>query len=493
MTTLLLNDVVNVTVEVSPVAAVRSGFNLGLIIGNSSVISTADRIKIYTGLSAMIADGFLSSDPEYMAAQLYFSQLPKPTRVAIGCWNDAAEGGETALTAVTDCRIKNTDWYVCTVCGASEADIVNIAAYIEAAEPKSAYFYTTDSAAVLTGIALTVGHETGAADPSTDISAGSATTFKIAVDGDVSDSPSYQSITLTVTGLNTGALIAAAMQTAIRAKSGSYAGVTVAFTGGIYVITSGITGVRSKVRVAVGTANDVAAVLKIGAANAAVDTDGVGSIMLELQGKEYRRSLGQYSTETDAVAAIIGYAMGANTGTTNSAYTLAYKSEVGITAEVLTAAEVIVIKGQNGNVYINRGGTYNLFEQGIMADGTHFDEVIGLDMLVNDIQLAVLDLLTGVRKVPQTEDGVTMLVETITGPCEDAQDRGFIAPGVWNAADILSLTRGTMLSQGYLILSESINSQSEADRSSRIAPPIYVAVKLAGAIEFAIIEILVNR
>lgn len=370
MATLPLNDIVNVIVQISPVAAARSGFNLGLIIGATNVIPPGERVRLYSNLTALIEDGFKSSDPEYIAAQLYFSQNPKPNRVAIGRW-DNSEPGETVTDAVTACRVKNTDWYACIICGANKQNILDTAGYIEVAEPKSVFFYTTADA---------------------DVKAGTE-----------------------------------------------------------------------------------------------------GNVMDILKKLSYMRTLGQYSATADAAAAIMGYAMGANTGLANSAYTLAYKREVGVAPDDLTLTEITTIKGQNGNVYINRGNTYNLFEQGIMANGTHFDEVINLDKLANDIQLAVLDLLTGVTKIPQTEDGIAMIVNAINGPCKDAVNKGFIAPGVWNAPGILSLQTGDTLSQGYLILSESIDDQDEAARSARIAPPIYVPIKLAGAIEFVTIEILVNR
>lgn len=369
MPTLPLSDIVNISVVLSPVATVRSGFNLGLIVGVSTHISASDRVKIYTSTDGMVADGFLSSEAEYKAATLYFAQNPKPTKVAIGRWDTT--GSETALQAITACRAKNPDWYACYLCGVVKADILAIAPYIESASPESAYFYTTADADVLAGTA--------------------------------------------------------------------------------------------------------------------------GNVMLSLKALGYKRTIGQYSTSPDAAVAIMGYAMGANTGLANTAYTLAYKAEVGVTPEVLTADQVTLLKGQNGNVYINRGNTYNLFEQGIMANGMHFDEIINLDMLVNDIRLAVMDLLTGVAKVPQNEGGVTLLISAITGPCNSARDRGFLSPGIWGAAPILGLNTGDTLSQGYLILAEKISSQSVSDRSSRIAPPIYVPVKLAGAIEFVNIQINVNK
>jgi len=122
----------------------------------------------------------------------------------------------------------------------------------------------------------TAGYETGAASPSTDISGGSATTFKIQNDGD----DTARSVTLTLTGLNTGVLIAAAVQAGIRALAGIYAAVTCTFTGGVYVITSGTTGTASKVRITAGASNDVAAALKIGAANGAIATDGTSTPIL---------------------------------------------------------------------------------------------------------------------------------------------------------------------------------------------------------------------
>ena len=493
MSTLPLSDIVNISVVVSPAATIGSNFNLGLIVGTSTIISASDRVKVYTGLSDMINAGFTSIMPEYKAAQIYFSQSSQPTQIAVGRWDKT--GSETEVQAVTACRQKNTDWYACYLCNATKTNIEAISAYVEAAQPSSVFFYTTVDSDVLAGTdgnimkvlkaagymrsigqysssgdILTAGKEASAGSPSTDISGTTSPTFKIAVDGDVTS----HSLTLTPAGLNTGILIAAAMQVAIRALSGAYAAMTVTFTNNVYVITSGTVGINSKVRITNGATNDVAAALKIGAANSAVDTDG------------------SY-TSGDAAVAIMGYAMGANTGLANTAYILAYKAEVGATPELLTEDQITIINNQNGNYYINRGNTSNMFQQGVSANGTHFDELINLDMLKSDIQLAVINLLTGVSKVPQTESGVTLLISVIAKACNKAKDRGFLAPGVWNAPSILSLNTGDALSQGYIILAASIASQSEDDRANRIAPPIYVCVKLAGAIEFVTIQVNVNR
>ena len=116
MTTLPLSDIVDVSVNVGPVAQVRTNFNLGLIIGQSTIISASDRVKTYSKLGDMTADGWTGNEPEYLAAQLYFSQTPQPGHIAVGRWVNTGETPETAVAAVTACRNTNAEWYACTVC-----------------------------------------------------------------------------------------------------------------------------------------------------------------------------------------------------------------------------------------------------------------------------------------------------------------------------------------------------------------------------------------
>lgn len=229
------------------------------------------------------------------------------------------------------------------------------------------------------------------------------------------------------------------------------------------------------------------------------DTDGIFAL---LKAKGYRRSFGQYcgrSDTPDAVAATMGYAMGQNRGTYNSAYTLAYKNLPGVTTDDLTETQVEYVCGSstttgvNGNVYVTRADSYDVLQQGLMADGTHFDEIINLDMLKNDIVLSIMDLLVSTPKIPATEAGVTAITNVIGTACDKYVTTGFIAPGVWRGGDVLDLTNGTALANGYLIQSGSVDDQSAADRDARKSPPIYVCVKTAGAIEFVTVEVDVNR
>jgi hypothetical protein len=368
-TTLPLTPIVNITYSLSGVSAPRANFNLGLIIGTSTVISNTDRVRVFSSVSEMITSGFSTSSPEYLAAVQYFSVSPAPTQVAIG---RQVSGTETPLQAVQACRAVNNDWYMVYVPSASNTDHVAIANYIEAlTEPYSTYILQSS-------------------------------------DNDVKNN----------------------------------------------------------------VANNLFATMKTA---------------------NFNRTLGIFSTSAHAAAALMGIPMSLTSDLTNSAYTLAFKSLPGTQPEQLTTQQVNNIEGNNGNVYINRGGFYEVTEKGTMFSGTFFDEVIYRDKLVNDIQLNVMDLIYNSPKIPQTEDGMASVRAVVANACEKMRQIGFISGGTWKGQTILTLKLGDELPNGYRVLSDAISSQSQSDRSNRIAPNIYVAILLAGAIHSVLIKVSVNR
>lgn len=114
--------------------------------------------------------------------------------------------------------------------------------------------------------------------PSTDISGGSDNALKIAVDKNPAVTAS-----VTVTGLNSGALIAAAFQTSINnalAAAEQGARVDVEYASSLYKITSRLKGARSSVVVTAAGANNVADNLKLGVANSGVEVAGAKGLQL---------------------------------------------------------------------------------------------------------------------------------------------------------------------------------------------------------------------
>lgn len=369
MSTLPLDDIVNVSINIGASTTIRTNFNVALIVGNSSIIKPEERVKTYSKISEMISDGWKGNEPEFLAAQIYFSQVPKPIKVAIGLWDK--KSGETAVQAISACRICNSEWYTGYVCELSKDETIEVAKFIESASPSSTFAYST------------------------------------------SDSE--------------------------------------------------------------------------------VQENKKGNLVEQLKELSLRRTIGQYSTINHSIIAAIGFAMGANTQTANSAYTLKFKEEIGIKPEALSSTQKTSLKMNNCNVYVNRGSVYNLFEDGVMADGTPFDEILNSDILTNNIQLSVINALQSNSKISQTDPGMDNLLNYITAPLEKARSIGFIAPGVWKGQPILSVKKGDVLPRGYLVLSDSIDSQSQADREARKSPPIYVLAKLAGSLEGISISVNVGK
>jgi hypothetical protein len=121
------------------------------------------------------------------------------------------------------------------------------------------------------------GHHLSGEDPATNLTAEVDTSFLIAVDEDV-DAEEFKLVQLDNTSLDSGAAIAAEMETKIQALGGIYAAVTVAYqtTPNHLKITSGTKGTGSKVAVTNAPSKDVCDELKIG--DDGVSTDGTGNV-----------------------------------------------------------------------------------------------------------------------------------------------------------------------------------------------------------------------
>ena len=85
--TLPITDFVQVNVNAAPASVAPKPFNQGLIIGPSAVIPSIGanaRLRQYASVAGMTTDGFTGSEPEEIAATIYFSQSPPPAFVWIG-------------------------------------------------------------------------------------------------------------------------------------------------------------------------------------------------------------------------------------------------------------------------------------------------------------------------------------------------------------------------------------------------------------------------
>ena len=188
----------------------------------------------------------------------------------------------------------------------------------------------------------------------------------------------------------------------------------------------------------------------------------------------------------------MGYAMGATTGLRDSAFTLKFKQVIGAEPSNLKSADVNKFEAANANLYVRRRKSQ--FEQGLCVNGNWTDEQLNTDKLVYDIVASAYDLLYSVPKVDQSEAGHTDIANALSQACEQAKKIKFIAQsGKWRKKSILDLKRGDTVPNGYLILWEPVDEQSDYDREQRKSQPFYICVVLAGAIHCIVVKVTVSR
>ncbi|MEA5104683.1 DUF3383 family protein [Pantoea sp. S18] len=226
-----------------------------------------------------------------------------------------------------------------------------------------------------------------------------------------------------------------------------------------------------------------------------IDSASTTDIASTLKAAGYGRTFVQYSTKSKyAALSAFGRAFTVNFTGNNTTLTLKFKTEPGVTYETLTSAQAAAIDAKNANVYVYYANDTAILQQGVMSNGDFFDERHGLDWLQNYVQTNLYNLLyTSTTKIPQTEAGITRLLSNVEQSLDQAVSNGLVAAGVWNGGEIGQITAGDTLTKGYYVYAQPLSTQSQADREARKSPLIQAAIKLAGAVHYADVQINVVR
>jgi hypothetical protein len=595
---LAVSNVVDVNINISPIAAPTRNFGAALHIGSSDVIDVTERIREYANMAG-VAEEFSTTDVEYLSAIKHFAQVPQPSILYIGRWARTAtqarlSGGvltpaERAIgnfTPVTSGALYlDVNNVPVTLSGMNFSAITNlngVASIIDAAlaagsvvwdSVSSRFIFETD----LTGATASLSYlKDPTAFGSITFSGVPAPSDTVTLNGVV--------VTFVASGATgnqvniAGSAAAQATALAAFANASVVAGIAVAnyrAVGAVVYMISKITGTggnaytlaKSGTNIAVSGANlaggagtSVAGLLKGLSSQASAPVPGVApetlvdaiealvnksgdwyagvladegvdnasiiaaAQLIEAQDKkrvlgvtitdttvldstitndlasqlkdlELRRTFSQYSASSaQAIASFFGRAATVNFQGSNTTITLKFKQEPGVAAEVLTQNQAQTLRDKNCNVFVAYDNETSIIQEGVVANGSFFDEVQGLDWLENDVQTAVYNLLyTSLSKIPQTDQGTHLIITTIEDRLSQSVNNGLVAPGRWNAGGFGQLKQGDFLSKGFYCYAPPVSSQSQADREARRSVPIQIAVKLAGAIHFVDVTINVNR
>ncbi|MBM4311672.1 MAG: DUF3383 domain-containing protein [Deltaproteobacteria bacterium] len=487
---------INVEVIMSPLAAARRGFGTLMLAGDSGVFDQRERFRVYTDIDG-VADDFSPTDPEYLAAALYFGQSPKPRQLMIGAMFDAAQPGMLkggAFTAaaqaalVTALELISDGEFTITIDGAETATdlddldfdgittLAGAAAIIDTALGEDGECAWDGERFVITsattGTASSVSFATVTGGDGTDIASTlklTAATALYSVDGIAAETP-VESVQ------------------ELADMSGAWYGLALAVSSALsdaeILAVAAFIEAASPARILGVTETDTNTL------NAVYTTD----IAYQLEALGYRRSITAYSQNANAICSAIGRAFSVNFNANRATITLMYKQLPGIAAENLTETQAQALAAKMCNVYAAYNNDTAIFQTGQMADGSYFDEVHGLDWFADALQNALYNLLyTSTTKIPQTEAGANQLVAEAAKVCQEAINNGLVAPGTWNADGFGQLERGQYLPDGYYIYMQPMSEQAQALREQRVAPVMQIALKLAGAVHTVDVQVNVNR
>ena len=215
----------------------------------------------------------------------------------------------------------------------------------------------------------------------------------------------------------------------------------------------------------------------------------------KLKNKNYRRTFAIFSSDNPyAAASVFGRAFTVNFMGTNTKITLKFKQLPGIAAEDLKISEANALKAKNCNVFASYNNGTSILQEGVMCDGSFFDEVHGLDWLQNHLETALWNLYyTSNTKIPQTPAGVNRQCGVLERACEQAVTNGLLGEGQWNGDSFGALETGDYLPKAFYVYANSLDDQAQSEREARKAPVFQIAIKLAGATHFADVIVSVNR
>lgn len=414
--------IVDININRQTQGVTREGFGTLLVLGTHKKFT--EKIKFYSTQDEVLND-FSDSDEEAKATNLYFSQTPRPPRVAIG--RREADSIEITVTSednfTYEVNINGTNFSYTSGTGETATAIAGslVTAINGGSEPVTA----TDN-------------NDGTFDISADVS-GTAYTVGLSDNLEITDTVTNDSIS---TDLNN-----------IKNVSNEWYAVS-SIQRDTQVIKDIAAWVESEFKIFGFAKSD----------NNILDGNVSTDIISELNALDYERTFGIYhqnAASTYIEAAWFGSQLTTQPGTS----TWAFKSLSGVSTTGLTTTESNAVKDKGGNTYEVDNGNNYMFP-GIMIDNfTYIDITRGIDWLrariIEDLQFRFANL----GRIPYTNDGIATIESTIDSRLDNAVAVGLLAANpepsvsVPNALDV-----------------------SSTDRANRVLPSVTFNARLQGGI-----------
>jgi hypothetical protein len=490
-----VSRLVSVQVSLTTPAVIAPAINTCLLLGTSNVIDSTERIRQYASI-AEVSNDFGSTTEEFLGAQMWFSQNPRPDNIFIGRWFKTAGSGRLTGATLTAAQQLMSLWTAVTNGG--------FAVQIDGAAITQVGTLNFSGMGNLNAVAAAI--TTALAGKGTMVWNLNYDRFELS-----STTSGLTSAVSFLTPPTGGSTDISGMLGMNAASSGAYTapGVT---TETALTATTLIDSKYSAMWYALvcPSATDATDDPQLAAYCEAADpphyygvttndpatlvTTSTTEIASVLSQHGYNKSAVQFSNTPHAIMSYLARILTTQWGGTNTTITLMYKQQPGVAPENINTQQANTLQNKHCNVFVGYANSANLTQYGVSCSGEYTDTIIGADALAGEVQTAIFNVLyTTPTKVPQTDSGMQMLLNAASSRCSVYVSNGFLASGTWNAPGFGTLKYGDLLTLGFYVYAPSMLLQSEADRAARKAPLMQIAAKCAGAIHTADVLIFVNQ
>ena len=425
-----LNNIVTVAISTLTSAVKQAGFGVPLIADYHTRF--AERIRYYTSLSGMLADGFTVNDAAYKAAGAVLAQVPNVAKFAIGRRANPPDQ-QCDLTFT----VANSTLY--------QVDVIGPGGVTGTAS------FTSDASATLAEIHA--GMISAINTLAAGVTATDQTTF---VRVKAASAGQWFSVTV-----RDATKISAAQTHADPGITADLAAIALEPGADFYGVTLTTQGAAEIAAAAVWVeANNRLGIF--GSQDTAIIGSGSGDVASTVKTANQFRSIVAYHPKP---AAFIGAAwLGSTLALDPGSVTFKFRKLSGVDLTVLTETNLTNLRNKNAGWFTDYGGI-GITSEGTTAAGEFADVIRDRDYLQSRIQTDVFTVLTSNNKVPFTDAGISQVEAAIRGRLLDAVAVGILAN---DPAPTVIVPLATAV--------------APADRAIRKLKPITFTARLAGAI-----------
>ncbi len=424
-----ISEVVSVVITRDTASITREGFGTALIAAHHTY--NLDRVRTYSELAELTADGFAVTHPAYLAAQSLLSQSPRVEKFKVG---------RRALPTTQKTNFIPTDITVGKVYTITfkRANGTTATATYTVAAADTVALIVAGLLAAIAALSPVLGATTTNLTTSFDVTATLGTLLDVST-----ESP------LTVKNVTVDPGIATDLA-AINLEDNDWYALILDSNSHAEVVAAA----------AWVQANDKT--LGADTIDSATGTVVATDVMSAIQAATYDRTFVVRAANllSYAGAAALGKELPTDPGTS----ALAYKTLAGVTVPRLNTTERTYIEAKKGS-HISTIAGLNVLRYGTTGSGERYDIIRLIDALKARIQEDVFQMLVSNPKLPYTDLSVDAVKGTILAAIKNFQPSGIA------------------LDPAPTVTAPLVSAISSVDRGNRLLPDVKFTATLAGAIE----------